>query len=100
MDSVRVFYSGYWADLGTKLTVQSIIAKRTGIDVGILTGEEDLESTSVARRMSRACNRKMARTENEAYCLMGLFNANMPMLHGEGSKAIHKTARRDYETFR
>ena len=83
-----VFYSGDWAKLGTKLTLQDILATRTGIDVGILTGEKDLESASVARRMSWACNRQTTRTEDEAYCLMGLFNVNMSMLYGEGSNAF------------
>jgi len=83
-----IFYSGDWAELGTKLTLQSTLAERTGIDVGILTGEKGLESTSVARRMSWACNRETTRTEDEAYCLMGLFDVNMPMLYGEGSKAF------------
>ena len=83
-----IFYSGDWDELGTKATLHEPLAKRTGIDASILTGERSLESASVARRMSWACNRQTTRTEDEAYCLMGLFNVNMPMLYGEGSKAF------------
>jgi hypothetical protein len=85
-----IFYSGDWAELETKLTLQDILAKRSGIDVGILTGEKGLESASVARRMSWACNRETTRTEDEAYSLMGIFDVNMPMLYGEGSKAFRR----------
>jgi hypothetical protein len=88
--STLIFYSGDWAELGTKLTLQDILAKRTGIDVGILTGEKSLESASVARRMSWACNRETTRTEDEAYCLMRIFDVNMSMLYGEGSQAFRR----------
>lgn len=83
-----IFYSADWTELGTKMTLQNILAQRTGIDVGILTGEKSLGSASVARRMSWACKRETTRIEDMAYCLMGLFDVNMPMLYGEGSKAF------------
>ena len=82
------FYSSDWHELGTKATLHDSLSKRTGIDVEILRGKKRLESTSVARRMSWACNRQTTRTEDEAYCLMGLFDVNMPMLYGEGSNAF------------
>ena len=83
-----IFYSTDWIQIGTKWTLHNDLAEKTGIDVGILTGERALESASVARRMSWACDRKTTRTEDEAYCLMGLFDVNMPMLYGEGKKAF------------
>ncbi|KAK8060677.1 hypothetical protein PG996_010607 [Apiospora saccharicola] len=39
-------------------------------------------------RMSWAANRRTTRGEDIAYCLMGLFGVNMPLLYGEGSKAF------------
>ncbi|KAK0666609.1 heterokaryon incompatibility protein-domain-containing protein [Cercophora samala] len=47
-----------------------------------------LREVSVARRMSWAAKRQTTRIEDQAYCLLGLFNINMPMLYGEGSKAF------------
>lgn len=38
--------------------------------------------------MSWAAQRQTRRIEDIAYCLMGLFSVNMPMLYGEGSKAF------------
>lgn len=83
-----VFYSKEWNEVGTKSDLQKALAEITGIDLGILIGTMDLESTSVAKRMSWASHRTTTRREDIAYCLMGLFNVNMPMLYGEGSKAF------------
>lgn len=38
--------------------------------------------------MSWAAKRKTTRPENIAYCLLGIFNVNMPLLYGEGHKAF------------
>lgn len=38
--------------------------------------------------MSWAAGREAARTEDIAYSLMGLFDVNMPLWSGEGSKAF------------
>ena len=38
--------------------------------------------------MSWAAERETTRREDIAYCLMGIFNVNMPLLYGEGDKAF------------
>jgi ankyrin repeat protein len=38
--------------------------------------------------MSWASKRKTTRAEDLAYCLMGMFGINMPLLYGEGEKAF------------
>ena len=38
--------------------------------------------------MSWASQRNTTRVEDKAYCLMGLFDVNMPLLYGEGMKAF------------
>lgn len=82
------FLSRDWIEIGTKLTLKNVLAQITGISVDILTGAKDLESASIALRMSWACDRETSRKEDIAYCLMGLFDVNMPMLYGEGEKAF------------
>lgn len=42
----------------------------------------------MANRMAWASKRETTREEDMAYCLMGLFNVNMPLLYGEGMKAF------------
>ncbi|TPX16980.1 uncharacterized protein E0L32_003542 [Thyridium curvatum] len=82
-----VFYSDDWARLGEKATLSRPIAAITGIDEAILTGRRPLRSASVAKRMSWAAQRRTTRPEDAAYCLMGVFGVNMPMLYGEGGRA-------------
>jgi hypothetical protein len=38
--------------------------------------------------MSWAARRQTTRVEDSAYCLLGLFEVNMPLLYGEGQKAF------------
>jgi len=40
--------------------------------------------------MSWAAGRRTTRAEDEAYCLMGIFGINMPLLYGEGRKAFRR----------
>ena len=83
-----IFFSFEWIELGTKSSLCDRLAKITGIDVGILTDMVPLGSTSLAKRMSWASQRETTRPEDKAYCLMGLFDINMPLLYGEGEKAF------------
>ena len=86
--SNMVFFSSEWTELGTKSSLCRVLAEITGIDVGILTNAVPLESTSLAKRMSWVSHRVTTRVEDMAYCLMGIFDINMPLLYGEGEKAF------------
>ena len=81
------FFDRDWQLLGDKMGLSERIAWRTGIDLDvILTGQ--WEGMSVAQRMSWAADRQTTRREDVAYCLMGIFDVNMPLLYGEGDKAF------------
>jgi hypothetical protein len=77
-----------WKDIGSKLSLQNVISEITKIQTGALLGEERLANFSVAQKMSWASNRVTTREEDIAYCLMGIFDINMSMLYGEGTKAF------------
>ncbi|KAM7186280.1 hypothetical protein V8F33_011876 [Rhypophila sp. PSN 637] len=47
-----------------------------------------LDSCSVGQKLSWASRRETARIEDSAYCLLGLFGVNMPLLYGEGLRAF------------
>lgn len=47
-----------------------------------------MNSYSVAQRMSCASKRMTTRIEDMAFCILGFFDINMPLLYGEGSKAF------------
>jgi hypothetical protein len=83
------FLGSDWEDIGSKLSLQALVSKITKIDPRALTeGSGYLDGWSVAQRMSWASSRVTTRVEDMAYCLMGLFDINMPMLYGEGDKAF------------
>lgn len=84
-----VFFSNDWQSLGTKAELSDLLSDITDIDVDILRGL-DLGFASVAQKMSWASARHTTRVEDVAYCLLGIFNVNMPLLYGEGNKAFHR----------
>jgi hypothetical protein len=73
--------------LGNKRSLEDKIEYITEIDSDILRGG-DPSSCSVAQRMSWASERMTTRIEDTAYCLLGLFDVNMPMMYGEGERAF------------
>lgn len=77
-----------WACLGQRSGMCEKLSDITGIDADVLTGETQPRLISVAKRMSWAARRMTTRIEDTAYCLMGLFGVNMPMLYGEGENAF------------
>lgn len=83
-----VFYASSWEWIATREILADAIQNRTGIPDHVLCDPTRLARTSVATRMSWASDRQTSRPEDLAYCLMGLFDVNMPMLYGEGEKAF------------
>jgi hypothetical protein len=82
------FYSQDWKKFGTKAELHKTINAVTSVDVGVLRGYLHVDQVSVSRRMSWAAKRETTRTEDVAYCLLGIFDVNMPLLYGEGEKAF------------
>ncbi|KAJ9614562.1 hypothetical protein H2200_002699 [Cladophialophora chaetospira] len=85
-----VFYDSGWHDIGTKASLKKDIARITGIDVEVLTGETCIGDYSIARKMSWASLRETTRLEDVAYSLLGIFEVNMPLLYGEGLNAFKR----------
>ncbi|KAK9421354.1 putative Heterokaryon incompatibility domain-containing protein [Seiridium unicorne] len=85
-----VFFTQSWTVLGTRNALASTIAAVTGIDQRCLTKEIKLRNYSVAQRMSWAANRSTTREEDIAYCLLGIFRINMPLVYGEGLRAFRR----------
>ncbi|KAH7237495.1 heterokaryon incompatibility protein-domain-containing protein [Fusarium redolens] len=76
-----------WTVIGTKKSLASSIESVTGIPITVLRGSHP-STYSVAERMSWASARTTTREEDLAYCLLGLFDVNMPLLYGEGAKSF------------
>lgn len=83
-----VFYDVKWNELGTKSSMASSLAEWTTIPIGVLENTVSHLSIPVIKRMTWAHSRKTTRTEDIAYCLLGIFDVNMPLLYGEGDRAF------------
>ncbi|KAL6897667.1 hypothetical protein GGI43DRAFT_98752 [Trichoderma evansii] len=86
-----LFYASDWSHLGNKHTppeFTKVISEITSIDKEVLDGTIDPLQLSVSARMAWASHRNTTRLEDTAYCLMGLFQVNMPLLYGEGKRAF------------
>ncbi|TVY81964.1 Vegetative incompatibility protein HET-E-1 [Lachnellula suecica] len=67
-----------------------IIGTVTGVPVSLLMGGCGVKTFSVAERMSWAASRQTTRREDMGYCLLGIFDVNMPLIYGEGIKAFRR----------
>jgi hypothetical protein len=77
------FLASDWTRITSKTDSSSVLADITGIPKDFLSGN-DLEVASIAMRMSWASRRITTKAEDIAYCLMGIFDIQMPLLYGEG----------------
>ncbi|OTA59226.1 HET-domain-containing protein [Hypoxylon sp. EC38] len=87
------FYDSSWKLYGSKAELSEDIAYATGIDGAVLrqTGldlQGTLDMIPVCRKMSWASSRRTTRPEDIAYCLLGIFRVNMPLIYGEGEQAF------------
>lgn len=82
------FFNKNWEILGTKESLRGHLARITGIDAVVLKSVEALQNINVGKRFSWAAKRETKRVEDIAYCLLGIFGINMPLLYGEGSRAF------------
>ena len=82
-----VFYDRNWIEFGSREGLVEKLLSATGISEHNLRHPRD---ASIAARMSWASHRKTTRIEDIAYCLLGLFDVNMPLLYGEGKKAFKR----------
>ena len=81
-----IFFDSAWNLFGTKVNLMNLISAATGITMYRI---ENPFKACIAQKMSWMSKRKTSRSEDMAYCMLGLFDVNMPLLYGEGgSKAF------------
>ncbi|KAK0752765.1 heterokaryon incompatibility protein-domain-containing protein [Schizothecium vesticola] len=78
------FYNSTWRFQGEKSTLAPELSEITHISPRVLTNAALLATIPVAQRMSWAATRQTTRAEDLAYCLLGLFHVQIPLLYGEG----------------
>ncbi|KAF5671803.1 beta transducin [Fusarium heterosporum] len=87
-----IFYDRVWNRLGTRAELKDDIMSVTGISDELLhtthhmmeMKQRQLVQYSAAEKMYWAAGRETTRPEDIAYCLLGIFDINMPLLYGEG----------------
>jgi len=77
------FFSREGERLGDKGSEEASLEKITGIPVEVFRGKSIAEYT-VNQWMIWATERTAKRKEDEAYCLLGIFNVHMSLKYGEG----------------
>ncbi|EJF60780.1 hypothetical protein DICSQDRAFT_137331 [Dichomitus squalens LYAD-421 SS1] len=85
-----IFLTVDWEILGSKSELAELVQDITRIPAAVLRKEMKLEDVSIAQRMSWAAARETTRVEDEAYCLLGIFGINLPILYGEGRQAFRR----------
>ena len=85
-----VFLDKSWQVLVAKSEYVEELASITGIDKYCLSESRSSSNYTAAQLFAWAAGRKTTRIEDEAYCLLGLFAINIPLLYGEGRKAFQR----------
>ncbi|KAL8648661.1 MAG: hypothetical protein Q9226_005902 [Calogaya cf. arnoldii] len=81
------FFSREEELLGDKKVLEQQLHQITGIPVTALHGGS-LSYFSISERMRWAANRHTKKKEDQAYCLLGIFDVSMSLRYGEGEKAL------------
>jgi hypothetical protein len=79
------FFSRERKRLGDKKSLELQVHQITGIPVKALQGTL-LSTFSLDERMSWATNRITTIEEDQAYCLLGIFDTYLPLIYGEGKE--------------
>ena len=85
-----LFLNKDWCVIGTKVEHARLLEQITGVRAPVLLRRMHFTSVSIAERMHWASKRTTSRVEDEAYCLLGLFDVSIPSIYGEGHRAFQR----------
>lgn len=92
------FFTREGTRLGNKKSLELQIHEITGITVQALQGSP-LSQFSVTDRMSWAAKRVTSIEEDQAYCLLGIFDIHLPLIYGEGKENAFRRLRKEISAF-
>lgn len=81
------FFSQEGTCLGTKCDLSALLHDITGVPIAALQGVSPSQF-SVDERMRWTKGRTTKKKEDQAYCLLGIFDVYMPLIYGEGDNAF------------
>jgi hypothetical protein len=88
------FFSTDWNRIGSRSELLDVVSRVCGVDPIFLEtdrrleGGRRLQQASIAERLSWVSRRETTRTEDMAYCLLGIFGISMALIYGEGRMAF------------
>ncbi|KAH9935218.1 HET-domain-containing protein [Epithele typhae] len=85
-----LFVSKDWKPMGTKHELADRLTAITGIPKRFLTRQTHLQAAPISEKMRWASRRMTTRVEDEAYCLLGIFDIKIPIIYGEGREAFYR----------
>ncbi|RMY40376.1 hypothetical protein D0866_01311 [Hortaea werneckii] len=85
-----VFMDRHWQQIARLPDFVVTVSVISSVDVEVLAKTASLQSRCIAERLSWASKRSTTRTEDTAYALLGIFDAAMPLLYGEGNRAFKR----------
>ncbi|MDI1487518.1 MAG: hypothetical protein OHK93_006788 [Ramalina farinacea] len=84
------FFDRNWKYVGDKESLAEALIARTKIGRDFLLGRSNIGRASVSQRMGWYAGRITTVEEDAAYCLLGLFGVNLPLLYGEGKERAYR----------
>ncbi|KAK7433854.1 hypothetical protein VKT23_020523 [Stygiomarasmius scandens] len=79
-----LFFDTDWMEIGTKWSLRDTISAIITTIPRNVFENGDIDKYSVAQKMSWAAWRQTTRPEDQAYCLLGIFDISMSPIYGEG----------------
>jgi hypothetical protein len=84
-----LFFTSKWELISDRESLATEISDISGVSREYLVGPRFTPDRAyAAEKMSWLSKRKTTRVEDMAYCMLGLFEVNLPLLYGEGRKAF------------
>ncbi|KAI1290514.1 heterokaryon incompatibility protein-domain-containing protein [Xylaria venustula] len=85
-----IFFNSNWIKVGEKQDPEfrNQLSHITRVHARHLETRHEIFTASVSERMSWFAHRETTREEDIAYCMLGIFGINMPLLYGEGRRAF------------
>lgn len=90
------FFSVQGNRLGSKTSLEPLLCEVTGIPSSALRNGPGSDH-SVTERFLWAARRQTTREEDMAYCLLGIFGVQMPLLYGEGLPSARSRLQEEIE---
>lgn len=85
-----IFFDKNWNKKGDRENLQRELTGRTKIIMDFLLHRQNISRASICQRMSWFAGGETTVPEDTAYCLLGLFGVNMPLLYGEGKEGAFR----------